>query len=65
MGCSSVSTRAEQAWRARPLIRMEQDPQTDSMQFDSHTGGATRLPSMVTGFSRMAMRAETTLCSAR
>ena len=35
MGCSSLSTRAEQAMRARPLMSMAQEPQTSSRQLES------------------------------
>ena len=35
MGCSSWSTRAEQAMRVRPLMRMAQEPHTSSRQLES------------------------------
>ena len=35
IGCSRLSTSAEQAMRALPLIRMAQEPQISSRQFES------------------------------
>src|SRR6185437_14635726 len=60
MGCSSLSTSAEQAMRARPLIRMAQDPHTSSRQFESYAIGVVALPSRVTGLSAISIMAEIT-----
>ena len=50
-GCSSssLSTRAVQACRTRPLMTIVQAPQTSSRQLQSQATGATRSPSTVVG----------------
>src|SRR5882724_11486630 len=56
IGCSSLSTSAEQAMRALPLISMAQEPQISSRQFESYEIGVVFFPSRVTGFSAMSRR---------
>src|SRR3954462_13558794 len=59
-GCSRLSTRAEQAMRARPLISMAQEPQTSSRQLESYVMGVVGLPSRVTGFAAISISNEIT-----
>src|SRR6202007_1511061 len=56
MGCSNLSTSAEQAMRALPLISMAQEPQTSSRQLESKETGVVFLPSRVTGFAAMSRK---------
>src|SRR6516164_4354994 len=56
MGCSRLSTRAEQAILTLPLMTIAHDPQTSSRQFDSYETGVVFLPSRVTGFSAISRR---------
>src|SRR5205085_4183942 len=55
---SSIS--AEHAIRARPLMRIAQEPQTSSRQFESYVIGREGLPSRVTGFAAISIIAEIT-----
>jgi len=52
---------------AAPMSASAQTRNTESLDqlLARHYGHQTRFPSLVTGFSRMAMRADTTLCSRR
>src|SRR5260370_24316465 len=56
MGCSSLSTSAEHAMRALPLMSIAQEPQISSRQFESYEIGVVFFPSRVTGFSAMSRR---------
>src|SRR6266404_9012725 len=60
MGWSYLSSRAEQAMRALPLISMAQEPQTSSRQFESYVTGVVFLPSRVTGLAAISINAEVT-----
>src|ERR1035441_2222265 len=51
MGCSRLSTRAEQAMRALPLMRIAQEPQISSRQFESYVIGVVLWPPGVTGLA--------------
>src|SRR5205823_14046700 len=64
IGCSSLSTSAEQAMRALPLISMAQDPQTSSRQFESYAIGVVGLPSRVTGLRAISIIEEITFIPA-
>src|SRR5947207_4275116 len=64
IGCSSLSTSAEQAMRALPLISMAHDPQTSSRQFESYTTGVVGLPSRVTGLRAISIIEEITFIPA-
>ena len=59
-GWSSLSINAEQAMRARPLMRIAQEPHTSSRQFESYVIGRDGFPSRVTGFAAMSIMAEIT-----
>jgi len=54
IGCSSLSTSAEQAMRALPLINMAQLPQISSRQLESYVTGVVALPATSTGFSAIS-----------
>src|SRR5688572_13046249 len=56
IGCSSLSTRAEQLWRVLPLMSIVQAPHTSSRHPLSHTGGVVWRPSLVTGWAAIHWR---------
>src|SRR5947199_9481798 len=56
IGWSNLSTRAEQAMRALPLMSMAQLPQISSRQLESYVTGVVGLPSSVVGFSAISPR---------
>lgn len=62
---ASLSTRAEQLWRALPLMTMVQAPQTSSRQPLSYTTGVVDLPSVVVGWAAMYCRQEITFIFGR
>src|SRR5713226_6831282 len=65
IGCSSLSTSAEQAMRALPLMSIAQEPQISSRQFESYEIGVVFFPSRVTGFSAMSRRQMMTFIEGR
>src|ERR1700687_118200 len=56
IGCSNLSTNAEQAMRALPLMSIAHEPQTVSRQLESYETGVVFLPSRVTGFPAMSRK---------
>src|SRR5271165_2718161 len=60
IGFSRLSTKVEQAMRARPLISMAQEPQTSSRQLESYVIGVVGLPSPVTGLRAISIIEEIT-----
>src|SRR5450432_681644 len=60
IGCSSWSTRAEQAMRALLLMTMAHDPHTSSRQFASYVMGEVVTPAVVTGLVAISIRLEIT-----
>src|SRR5712672_2351008 len=56
IGCSNLSTNAEQAMRALPLMSIAHEPQTSSRQLESYETGVVFLPSRVTGFPAMSRK---------
>src|SRR5215469_18794565 len=65
IGCSRLSTSAEHAIFAFPLMTIAQDPQTSSRQLDSYETGVVFLPSRVTGFSAISRRQMITFIDGR
>src|SRR5687767_15791704 len=65
IGCSSLSTRAEQLCRVLPLISIVHAPQTSSRQALSHTGEVVGVPSAVTGWAAIHWRTEITFICGR
>ena len=63
LSCSSRSTKAEQAWRTRPLMTIVHAPHTSSRQLQSQATGATRLPSTVVALAAMRCRTLITFIS--
>lgn len=57
-GWPTLSTRAEQDCRTRPLITIVQAPQTSSRHPLSQTGGVVSVPSVVTGWAAIHCRQE-------
>lgn len=65
IGSARLSTSALQAWRALPLITIEQLPHTSSRQLDSQNTGVVGRPSAVTGLRWICMRAKITFMLGR
>src|SRR6266436_8892718 len=65
IGCSSLSTSAEHAMRALPLMSIAHDPQISSRQFESYEIGVVFFPSRVIGFSAMSRRQMMTFIEGR
>ena len=62
IGCVSLSTSDVQPIAGRPFTDIAHEPHTSSRQLISQAGAGTRVPSVVTGFVRTSMSAESTLC---
>src|SRR5665213_3474987 len=58
MGCVSLSTSAEQAIIALPLISIAQEPQISSRQLESYVMGVVSTPETVVGLSAISPRSE-------
>src|SRR5580698_7880484 len=58
LGPVSLSTRAEQAIEALPLMSMAQEPQISSRQLESYVMGVVALPATSTGLSAISPRSE-------
>src|ERR1039458_10194739 len=65
IGCSRLSTSDEQAMRARPLMRIAQEPQISSRQFESYVIGVVLWPLAVTGLPAISIIAEMTFMPGR
>jgi len=60
-----LSTSAEQAMRALPLMRIAQEPQISSRQLESYVTGVVARPSAVTGLAAISIIAEMTFMPGR